>query len=253
MSTIKQLQGGNWQSKTFWKSVDELTWSQKEVIVRSVGGSRAVRTKHLYKTKNARGKGLSVGLSCMDYAVLLFIAGITALDVSQTGYHLARHLDKGNYDRRNCRFITQAENRAEEKTSETLRESSRRVVVLANDRLLKLRTSDPDRYWDIKHSNLRKAHAATRRMKVEDPTRYESIQKRRQVAAGKAITAARKLRDERVWKTRFSRRVLIDIGYPAVGWQTKTANCLGMPRPTLQNFLKRNPSFLKSKLLTSTS
>ena len=80
--------------------------------------SKSLRRKFYNKQTNAEKEGLKVLLSYDEYAKLALDAGITAEDIGNKGYHLARYNDKGDYKIGNCRFIYYIENIKEKKLTD---------------------------------------------------------------------------------------------------------------------------------------
>ncbi|BCG50108.1 hypothetical protein [Ralstonia phage RP13] len=66
------------------------------------------------KSTNACKEGLLNKLTFDEYLYKAFEAGLTShTQVHNTGYHLARIGDQGNYTVESCRFITHSENQSE--------------------------------------------------------------------------------------------------------------------------------------------
>lgn len=115
---------------------------------------KKTKTKFNNKKHHAIALGIGFELSFDEYVQLLVEANITEQDIHQTKYNLARYNDEGPYKYGNCRFILQAENIAERKTSEKMRESSRKnskkMIEIGNKpENLQKRKEGQERYWSI--------------------------------------------------------------------------------------------------------
>jgi hypothetical protein len=162
-----------------------------------------VYRKYSNKRVNAEKEGIGFHLTFDEFKFLLNEAGITADDLGNTGYHLARYDDQGDYEIDNCRFIYYLENVREKKISDKSREASKR--------------------------NMMNIHASRTR---EDYIRIGKL--------GGAVTGGQnKLKEDEINK----RIQLINesgIDLMKYGWVKKVSELLGVTHTQVRRFMKKH-------------
>jgi hypothetical protein len=94
---------------------------------------RKWKCKRHHVTEHHGDDGTKFLLSFSEYRDLARLAGITAYDITNTGHHLARIGDTGNYEIGNCRFIPYLDNLKERKTSAAMIAASKTNVQLSRN------------------------------------------------------------------------------------------------------------------------
>lgn len=165
---IDKIKNMDFKSKEFWNCVDALTVEHVEEIICHIGGKDLLSKKYKTKIYNCKSKKLGLFISEIDYAILVYIAGISLHDIgrhSSTLYNLARLNDEGPYARGNCRFIPFKENKAEQNISLEAKELGRVKTIEAR---LRIKNENPDLYktWYLKSAeSFKKSEYVSRRKK----------------------------------------------------------------------------------------